>query len=191
MGGFMLIAIVRLAVLSASSITIEKEARTWPILLATPLEDSDILRGKAIAAFRRNLPLLVVLIVLRLASWLLSALGGLPMSYSLVYLIREAISLAGVVVLVIGLGLYFSVRMRTTNAAVAATVGVYFGVRYFCCGMFFPLPLYMMASMGAGGGANIYMLVQIIFAVVAGFVYVGVGILALRGAKRRLRYSVF
>ena len=48
--GLYLIVIIRLAVLSAGSITGEKEARTWPILLATPLDDKEIVHGKAIAA---------------------------------------------------------------------------------------------------------------------------------------------
>jgi len=52
---FSLLVTVRLAVLAAGSITHEKEAGTWPILLATPLDDMEILHGKAIAAFRRNL----------------------------------------------------------------------------------------------------------------------------------------
>ena len=134
--GFSLIIIVRLAVLSASSVTSEKEAGTWPILLATPLDDTDILRGKAIAAFRRNLPLLIVLVVLQAVSWLLNTFGGFPIFYSLLYIIQGTVTLAGTVVLVIGLGLYFSVRLKSSNSAIAATVGVYIGLGYFCCGMF-------------------------------------------------------
>ncbi|UCF14617.1 MAG: ABC transporter permease subunit, partial [Phycisphaerales bacterium] len=64
MSAFCLIALVRMAVFSAGSITAEKEARTWPVLLATPLDDEDIVRGKAVAAFRRNVPLLLMYFIL-------------------------------------------------------------------------------------------------------------------------------
>jgi ABC-type transport system involved in multi-copper enzyme maturation permease subunit len=188
--GFSLIIIVRLAVLSASSVTSEKEAGTWPILLATPLDDTDIVRGKAIAAFRRNLPLLIALVVLQAVSWLLNMFGGFPIFYSLLYIIQGTVTLAGTVVLVIGLGLYFSVRLKSSSSAIAATVGVYIGLGYFCCGMFSNLIFLPMASIG-GGIAKYYMLVQIIRTVITGIVYAGFGILALRRARRRLRCSVF
>ncbi len=190
--GFSLIAIVRLAVLSAASITSEKEASTWPILLATPLDDAEILRGKAIAAFRRNVPLLAALVLLHIAIRLFMRFGGPSALYSWLYLIPEVITLAGTVVLVIGLGLYFGIRLKSTNAAVAATVGVYVGLAYFCCGMFSNLLLYPLLLRGGGGpGRRLYMLVSLTRTVFVGLAYAGLGILALRRARRRLRYSVF
>ncbi|MDQ6959823.1 MAG: ABC transporter permease subunit, partial [Mariprofundaceae bacterium] len=190
MGGFSLIVIVRLAVLSAASITSEKEAGTWPILLATPLEDTEILRGKAIAAFRRNLPLLLVLVALRVVVHLLGSFAGPFPFYSWLNLIPQIITLAGTVVLVIGLGLYFSVRLKSTSAAIAATVGVYVGFAYFCCGMFssllfIPFTLWWGSSMGVGVAMR---LVQTAF---MGLIFAGLGIFALRRAKRRLRCNIF
>ena len=189
--GFSLIAIVRVAVLSAASITSEKEASTWPILLATPLDDTEILRGKAIAAFRRNMPLLATLVVLRAAIRLFTMFGGPSVLYSWLYLIPEVITLAGTVVLVIGLGLYFGIRLKSTNAAVAATVGVYIGLAYFCCGMFSNLIIYPLFFGRGGGGMGFYSLVFLARTVFIGLAYAGLGIFALRRARRRLRYSVF
>jgi len=191
MAGFSLIVIIRLAVLSAASITSEKEASTWPILLATPLEDTEILRGKAIAAFRRNVPLLAALVLLRAAIRLFTMSGGPSPLYSWLYLIPEVITLAGSVVLVIGLGLYFGIRLKSTNAAVAATVGVYVGLAYFCCGIFGSLLFYPLLLRGGGPGMSFYMLVSLARTVFVGLAYGGLGIFALRRARRRLRYSVF
>lgn len=193
LSGFSLIAIVRVAVLSAASITSEKEASTWPILLATPLDDTEILRGKAIAAFRRNVVLLAALLVLRVVVRLLMRFGGPSALYSWLYLIPEVITLAGTVVLVIGLGLYFGIRLKSTNAAVAATVGVYIGLAYFCCGMFSNIFLYPLLFRGRGGVGimGFYSLVMLARTAFIGLAYAALGIFAFRRARRRLRYSVF
>jgi len=53
---YFFLAIIRTAVVSSASITSEKEARTWPILLSTPLEKKDIARGKIIASIIKAWP---------------------------------------------------------------------------------------------------------------------------------------
>ncbi len=55
---------IRLGVVATGAVTREKEAGTWAVLLATPLEDSEIVQGKALAALRRNLALLMPLLVI-------------------------------------------------------------------------------------------------------------------------------
>lgn len=191
MSGFTLIVTIRLAALSASSITREKEAGAWPILLATPLEDMEILRGKAIAAFRRNIPLLVVLVVLRVVIRLFGPYSAPSAFYSWLYLIPEVITLAGGFVLVIGLGLYFGVRLKSTNAAVAATVGAYVGLAYFCCGVFSSLLFYPIALRWRSPGVGFIVLMQLVRTVFTGVIYAALGIFAVRRARRRLRYSIF
>ena len=53
---FMGVGMLFTIVLPATSITTERESRSWPVLLATPLDDKDILLGKFVGALRRCLP---------------------------------------------------------------------------------------------------------------------------------------
>ncbi len=128
---FYLVALVRMAVFSAGSITVEKEARTWPVLLTTPLEDRDIVRGKAIAAFRRNVPLLLLYCILFCILYL--KMAGIT---SILFSAINLLPLASSVLFVIGSGLYFGTRFRTTTGAVAATIGLHVAITYLFCGMF-------------------------------------------------------
>lgn len=116
---FVSIAMVFHIVLSASSITVEKESRAWPILLATSMDDWRILSGKALAVFRRCLPV-----------WLL--LAGHVVVFVLVGYIH-VIAMVHLSMLVIWLvvfltcsGLYFSSRFRRTTSAVVTAFGLAF-----------------------------------------------------------------
>ncbi|MGD8500040.1 MAG: hypothetical protein PVJ86_05305 [Phycisphaerales bacterium] len=100
-------------VLSASCITSEKETRAWPILLATSMDDWHILLGKAVGVFRRCLPI-----------WLLLA-GHIVLFISVGYIhpiaiLHSSMLVAGLVVFLTGVGLYFSARFRRTTSAVVA-----------------------------------------------------------------------
>jgi ABC-type transport system involved in multi-copper enzyme maturation permease subunit len=98
-------------VLPATSITTEVESRCWPILLATPLEDKDILLGKFVGTLRRCFP-----------AWLL--LFGHIIAFSLFGFIHPfAILQTGILAIWIavflsGTGLYFSSRFKHTTTAV-------------------------------------------------------------------------
>jgi ABC-type transport system involved in multi-copper enzyme maturation permease subunit len=193
MSGFSLLVMIRLAVLSAASITSEKEGRTWPILLTTPLEDREILYGKGIASFRRNLPLLAAMILWYLLLRLIAPFrGSVPYSYWL-GVIPQVVTLAGSVVFLIGLGLYFGVRMKSTSAAVAATVGAYIGLSWFCCGLFSTFAVFFaMRALGpVGGGVSVMSLVLLARTGLSGLVYAGIGLLAVRAARRQLRQRIF
>ena len=110
---FLLIGMVFHMVLSASCITSEKESRAWPILLATSMDDWQILLGKAVGVFRRCLPI-----------WFL--LAGHILLFVLVKYIHPAaivhvfMLVAGIVVFLTGSGLYFSSRFKRTTSAVVA-----------------------------------------------------------------------
>jgi ABC-type transport system involved in multi-copper enzyme maturation permease subunit len=52
---FLAVGVVGTTVIAAAAIPAEKEARNWPILLATPLSEWTILQGKAFGAIRRSL----------------------------------------------------------------------------------------------------------------------------------------
>ena len=193
MMGLYLVVMIRLAILSAGSLTMEKEARTWPILLTTPLTDGEIIRGKAVAAFRRNMPLILMyfgLLCLRYISFLIDLKSHgrterfLPLLFSLVL---SACSIAGSVFFVIGTGLYFGVRMRTTTAAVAATAGLYFAMTYLLCGLFNPVRFLFYRTMARQDLQWMFYAVPITIALANA----GIGVALARRAVRRLRLHIF
>ena len=111
---FTVIGSVFTIVLSATSVTSEKETRSWPILLATSMDDWHILMGKAIGVFRRCLPI-----------WLLMA-GHIFLFICMRYIhpiaiLHMPIFMTGLVVFLTGTGLYFSARLKRTTSAVIAS----------------------------------------------------------------------
>ena len=111
---FTVIGSIFTIVLSATSITSEKETRSWPILLATSMDDWHILLGKAIGVFRRCLPI-----------WLLLA-GHIFLFICIKYIhpiaiLHIPIFTTGLVVFLTGAGLYFSARFKRTTSAVIAS----------------------------------------------------------------------
>ena len=179
---FYLVVMIRLAVFSAGSITVEKEARTWPVLLATPLEDKDIVRGKAMAAFRRNVPLLLLYIVLLTIMYL--KIAGIK---NILAIILSLLPTATSVLFVIGSGLYFGTRFRTTTTAVAATIGLYLAITFFFCGAFNPLNRFLYTALSRPGGHWLYFGVTIVRSLTIG----GAGLSLARCARRRLRRDIF
>jgi len=110
---FVIIGLITNIVLSATTITTEKETRSWPILLATSMGDWQILIGKFIGVFRRCLPI-----------WLLLA-GHLILFITVKYIhpiaaVHLAILVTWIVVFLSGTGLYFSARLKHTTSAVVA-----------------------------------------------------------------------
>jgi len=110
---FMVIGSIFTMVLSATSVTSEKETQSWPILLATSMDDWQILIGKAVGVLHRCLPI-----------WLLMA-GHIFLFICLRYIHPIAILLipiftTGLVVFLTGSGLYFSARFKRATSAVIA-----------------------------------------------------------------------
>jgi ABC-type transport system involved in multi-copper enzyme maturation permease subunit len=111
---FTVIGSVFTIILSATSVTSEKESRSWPILLATSMDDWHILMGKVIGVFRRCLPI-----------WLLMA-GHISLFICMKYIHPIAILhmpmfATGLVVFLTGTGIYFSARLKRTTSAVIAS----------------------------------------------------------------------
>jgi len=189
--GLSLVVFIRLAVASAGSITVEKEAGSWPILLTTPLDDKAIVRGKAVAAFRGNMKLLLLLMLLYTALFVVLMLSSGMAFYFFLYIFMYALDLACTAVFVIGVGLYLGVRMKSTNAAVAATVGMYIGVILIGRTMFsylLVMTIYRWLSPSALVGM---WLVPVMIMAVPACICAGVGVLAARRARRRLRRNIF
>jgi ABC-type transport system involved in multi-copper enzyme maturation permease subunit len=98
------------SIVTSTSVTSEKEAETWPILLITPLSNAAIVFGKAVGAMRRALP------------------GWLPLAFHLllftvlgylhpVVLPLMTVIVLGLVAMLTGSGLLFGVLFRRTVAA--------------------------------------------------------------------------
>jgi ABC-type transport system involved in multi-copper enzyme maturation permease subunit len=108
---FLAVGMLFTIVLPATSVTTEIESRSWPILLATPLEDKDILLGKFVGALRRCFP-----------AWLL--LFGHIIAFSLIgyihpfAIIQTGILVTWIAIFLAGSGLYFSSRFKHTTTAV-------------------------------------------------------------------------
>ncbi len=108
---FLTVGLLFTIVLPATCITSEKEARSWPLLLATTLDDREILFGKFIGSVRRCL-----------LAWLL--LFGHVIFFSLtgfihpVAIFQIGILVAWIIVFLSGTGLYFSSRFKHTTTAV-------------------------------------------------------------------------
>lgn len=184
--------IISLAAGAASAITREKEARTWPILLTTPLTEREIVRGKASGILRRCLWLLAPLPLLYLFFGFSTPRGDATFVSLIVSTMAIVTWLAGAVVFLLGLGLYFSVRLKTTTAAVATTLGIYFGLKLFCCGGFAPLFLLSSHAMGPGGPSSLMgVLMPLLMSLGPTIINAGAGLLFFRLATRRLRRDVF
>ncbi len=108
-------------ILPATSITSEKESRSWPILLTTTVSNGQILWGKFLGAIRRCS---VAWLLLALHAAVFVALGVLQP----VIMFHLGIIVPSVVVFLCGSGLYFSVRCRRTTTAVIANVGLAAGL---------------------------------------------------------------
>ena len=114
---FMGVGMLFTVVLPATSITSEREARSWPVLLATPLDDKDILFGKIAGSLRRCSP-----------AWLL--LFGHIIIFSLtgfihpLAIIQMGILVIWIAVFLSGSGLYFSSRFKHTTTAVVMNIAL-------------------------------------------------------------------
>lgn len=122
------------AVVTATAVTAEKESGTWPLLLATPLSDPDIVLGKAVGVVRRSLP---AWIPLGVHCVLFAALGTLHW----IVPVLTALVVLGIVVLLAGSGLVFGVLLKRTATAAVANV-------IFCLMLWVGLPI--MFSFGIG-----------------------------------------
>ncbi len=118
---FIFIGIIVTTVFSATRITTEKESQTWSLLLATPLDDRDILLGKAVSAFRRCLPVWGLLA----AHVILFVLVGYIHPIAILHLI---IIVTWLTCFITGAGLYFSARFARTTSAVTACFGLMLGL---------------------------------------------------------------
>jgi ABC-type transport system involved in multi-copper enzyme maturation permease subunit len=118
---YTIIAALATCVLAATNITSEKESRSWELLLCTPLGDWHILLAKFVGATRRCMPIWL----LPIAHILLFSLVGLC---NIALLPMYLLIAGGVVVLLVGAGLYFGSRFRRTTTAVILNISLALGL---------------------------------------------------------------
>jgi hypothetical protein len=100
---------------SASGVTIEREADTWVTLTSTPLTGWEILRAKVLGAVWNQRGFAAVLIML----WLFGLVTGAVHPLGIV----GSVAIVAVLTwLVAALGVYNSLRARSTSKALAATI---------------------------------------------------------------------
>ncbi len=189
--GIWLIATIRTAAMAATSITKEKEARTLPILLGTMIEPKQIIRGKALAALWRNAPAWVFLTLGTPVYYILMFVlqqpqGGRILDYYFYYIIFGPLGIVANVVFLIGLGMYFSTRLKSSTAAVMATIGSLLG--YYVIRQFMFRFFYAILGMVMMGRMMVSMQVAFILNPILSAV---IGMVLLWRAKCRLRLDIF
>jgi ABC-type transport system involved in multi-copper enzyme maturation permease subunit len=176
--------------MAATSITKEKEARTLPILLGTLLEPKQIIQGKALAALWRNSPAWLYLIfstpVFYILMIALQQTQGRSLDFYYYYIILGPLGTVANVIFLIGLGMYFSTRLKSSTAAVMATIGSLLG--------FYVIRQFMFTFVSAILGVMMRGITQVAF-VLNPFVMivfnVVIGMVLLWRAKCRLRLDIF
>ena len=187
-----MIATIRTAAMAATSITKEKEARTLPLLLGTLLEPKQIIHGKALAALWRNAPAWLslalgtpVFFILMITRQKTTGVSSLDFYYYS-YIIFGPLGIVANIIFLIGVGMYFSTRLKSSTAAVMATIGSLLGfyvIRQFMFTFLFAiLGVMMMGNMQIAFILN--PIVSIVFNAV-------IGIVLLWRAKCRLRLDIF
>ena len=161
---FLLAGMLCTAMDSATSIAPERQARTWPSLLSTPVSDWHILLGKAGGTAFRCLPVWMFLGGHVLIFTLLGFLHPVAVIHVLLLAIWAAVFLTGS-------GVYFSTRHRRATTAVlmnmglavllwalipagAGLLGEVFGDREIADGLWYANPV-MQATVVAGGATDV------------------------------------
>jgi ABC-2 type transport system permease protein len=188
--GIWLIATIRTAAMAATSITKEKEARTLPILLGTLLEPKQIIHGKALAALWRNAPAWLILALGTPAFYILTIAlqrtQGSNLDFYFYYIILGPLGIAANVIFVIGLGMYFSTRLKSSTAAVMATISSLLG--FYVIRQFMFTFLFAILGVAMMGNMQVALILNPIVRIVFNAV---IGMVLLWRAKCRLRLDIF
>ncbi len=173
---------LRTAMLSATSISGEKQARTWPILLTIPFDDSRIVNAKIKAILHRTALYWMIIAADVLVFTTVTVLH--PLS-----LIGVAIAVAPTVILLLGVGLYFGMRLKTATGAIAATFAIILAIWFMCpcISSFGPLPMIAMTV----GTDNESMLVFLGIGAIPALIYGIAGLTFLSSTKSSMRRYAF
>jgi hypothetical protein len=183
-----LITVVRTGTMAAVSIAREKEARTWPILLGTCLDDWEIIRGKAAAVLCQNWPAWAVLAIhsgffLFLRPF--NQFRGFDATWPLVYMVSRLLNVTGYLIFLIGAGLYFGLRLKSSTVAVMATLGSLIGL--YILRQVISLMVVALIRPAFFGARSVWLW----YSLVSIACYASVGVLLLRRTKSQLRQHTF
>jgi len=183
--GFWTVGLVYLAVRAAGAVAGEKESGTWFLLLTTSLDESQILRGKAIAVLRHSIVLLLSAMLVRQCFYFCVCSPEEKVRSLLFYPLPAMAS----ILLIMAAGLYFGVRLRTTTAAACAAFGLYVGLNYLIAGRY--NPLYVLLEGRFRTSYKSIMTFALSVVAVTALLDVIVGVSLLRRARRVMRHYVF
>jgi len=176
-------AMLQVMSLSARAIVVEKEARTWISLLTTPLNDQQILMGKVWAVIRRTMPVWLwigIHLIVFTAAGVLSPLS----------LLTVPLELAGCVYFLLGLGMYFSARLKSSTAAVTATFALPIGLSMVCPCVAYLNPLIIIPAVMQTDFNEIVMAMGLVWFVRL-IVMTCMGMAFLASAEKRIRNKIF
>jgi ABC-type transport system involved in multi-copper enzyme maturation permease subunit len=124
---YLFLGLLRATTSAALSITSEREARTWPVLLTTSLTDKEIVRGKIIGSALQAWPFWLLLATHILV---FSILGYIPV-LAVIPLAALAVTSA---LLVSAIGVFFSSSFKRSSVAGPLNLIVIFVVNFpVCC----------------------------------------------------------
>jgi len=211
--GFSLLICLRTLAMACTTMIAEKDGRTWPLLLTSPLDETRIIRHKALAVLARNAPLWLAILLGRVGNIVALSLtstfaflpgAGVPASLPVVVLlgnlISAVLSVVSLPVLLTGIGLYTGLRCKRRAAAIGLGIAVLFLVQIavtILFGVLAMIPLAFFAgALGAftSGTSALAMLPivlsQLLSGVLTNAAYLSVGLLLIRRTRRRLRACV-
>jgi len=198
---YLFLGLLRAATSAATSITTEREARTWPALLATSMTDREIVFGKVIGSALQGWPFWLLLA----AHTLIFSIAGYINVLAVVPLAALAVSSA---LLVSAIGVFFSSSFRRSSVAGALNLIAIFVFNFpVCC----PVPTFLInpifVAIGilavTGGWAGDFPLSRAGAGRYKAFLTSGVALIILLGlylllafgayalAKRKIRRRVF
>lgn len=186
--GLWTVALLRLTVSIAGTIAGEKESGAWSVLLTTPLNDDQILRGKATTGLRSNAVLLLSAQIVEICLLLSASVSSKVLSVG-----QTVLSAVASAFLIVAAGLYFGVRLKSPTTAIVATLGTYLCINYIVCGRYSPLFSWMFWSVLSSSRHQGTHLALLGFGMGGAALVLDAtaGIFFVRQAVRTMRWSVF
>lgn len=112
---FMALGTLFTLTVSATMISAEREAQTWPLLLVSPLRDRDLVLGKCAGVLRRCVPIWLPLLTYIVAFTLARCFHPLA-------IVEITLVVVSTLVFLSGTGFYLGARFRRTTDAVTANL---------------------------------------------------------------------